>query len=709
MNGTNLPLPSQAKYHGSKVMLIPKILAWVIILLWLPIKSQAGKPTPAQLLHERAQAYAEKRFSDCVGDLGARQQAGMRNPDLWLFLHGQCSFYSGQFRQAHRSFDRLQKRFPHSPHAVLAAYRLADSSWAMAYRRRAVAEYRRAADLLPSPSVDPVVGLVHRYRYHCGKNHKRMQARLWRHLARQTPAHVLVEALRAEGSLPVLSFSDVMASARALHKARRWESALAVLDGAGKPSSQEQRFELAYRTGRILFDMRDRYPQALAMLQSAKDHAPDPTRAEQAWFYASRALGRLDRDPEAIASHLAMVARFPTGIHAARALYYAGWLEQNRGQCDLAMPWLEKVWAVYADSSWAVQARWYASWCHLRNRQWAKALAGLGAQVKLGSAETGGRALYWSAVAHQALGQVASAQAVWHKTIRRHPLSWYSLLSRLRLGSAAPPLPPPAPAPARAQPPLDDRLFVRSSELMRAGLSPLAGALLRHREADFLARRQEGLMSLLGAYRAVGEFHRPWLLTLRKFYGSLLRLPTTSTRERWDHAYPACHRDLLLQHTGDDHDLARFLQAIMRTESGFDAQALSVANARGLLQMIPPTARKVAAYQGLTYADEKLFEPSYNIQTAAWYIGRLLKKFHGQWPLAAGAYNSSAPAMMDWCRELGHMELDEFVESVPWTESRRYIKRVISAWARYAYLEGASLPALDLKLRADFLEDEIDF
>jgi len=177
----------------------------------------------------------------------------------------------------------------------------------------------------------------------------------------------------------------------------------------------------------------------------------------------------------------------------------------------------------------------------------------------------------------------------------------------------------------------------------------------------------------------------------------------------WNHSYPACERDLLKKHTGTDLSFVLFLQAIMRTESGFDPMALSVANARGLMQMIPPTTRVVAERLDLEYSDDRLFDPEFNIRTAAWYIGRLVKKFRRQWPLAAGAYNGGAPAMMNWCKKNGHLPLDAFVESIPWTESRRYTKRVTEAFARYAYLNGTPIPRLSLKVNPDFLDDGIDY
>jgi soluble lytic murein transglycosylase len=186
-------------------------------------------------------------------------------------------------------------------------------------------------------------------------------------------------------------------------------------------------------------------------------------------------------------------------------------------------------------------------------------------------------------------------------------------------------------------------------------------------------------------------------------------MPTSSTRAFWEHNYPACARDLLDRFAGKDPELVMLLQAIMRTESGFDPMALSKANARGLMQLYPPTASRAAQAMKIAYSRDRLFEPEYNVRMAAWLIGRLVTKFRRQWPLAASAYNGGAPAMMKWCRENGKLLLDEFVESIPWSESRRYAKRVTAAFARYAWLEGSPLPELRLVVNSDYLQDGIDY
>jgi soluble lytic murein transglycosylase len=666
-------------------------------------------PSPVDRLRQAAEAYRQGDYPKCAGLLDGFDRSRLLNPDATLFLEGQCRFYARDFQKALESFTRLTEAHPQSPHFVLAAHRRADCYLAMGAGGRAVAAYEKTAGLPKDRRTDRAVGLFHQAVSALGQNRVADAGKLLNQLRIQSPQHPLITRLPEEYTELALSLQDSLAVARALHRARLWEQALAVLDEAPAPRNRLQQYQLAYRTGRVLFDMRDRYEQAARMLDYARRYAPNAADAERAWFYASRALGRMDQDDRAIRSHLQMAKNYPKGQHAPRALYYAGWLELNQGRCPRALPILERVLAEYPESQWARNARWSVAWCRLQHKRWKQAIETLAPQTEETKPALAGRALYWTGVAQLELGLKQQAQKTWKQTIRRFPLTWYSLLARARLGKHAPEL--PRPKQAKKPPRVKSNLLARAGELCRADLGELAVVLLRHKEKGYLEKHESRgeLLALLDVYRRAGDFHRPWYLSLTRRISDLRRLPNRATRAIWDHSYPSCARNLLKKHAGEDLAFVLFLQAIMRTESGFDPLALSVANARGLMQMIPPTTRIVAGELGLEYGDDRLFEPDFNIRTATWYIGRLVKKFRRQWPLAAGAYNGGVPAMMKWCQKNGHLPLDAFVEAIPWTESRRYAKRVTEAFARYAYLNGTPLPRLVLQVNPDFLDDGIDY
>jgi soluble lytic murein transglycosylase len=136
---------------------------------------------------------------------------------------------------------------------------------------------------------------------------------------------------------------------------------------------------------------------------------------------------------------------------------------------------------------------------------------------------------------------------------------------------------------------------------------------------------------------------------------------------------------------------------------------LSYADAQGLLQMIPATTRRVAKTLGVPYDPGRLYEPAFNVQTASWYIGRLLQKFKGQVPIGAGSFNSGPRPVMKWLDQNGHREIDEFVELVPFTQTREYMKKVTENYARYRYLYENVLYEQPLVVDKQYVKDQLTY
>jgi soluble lytic murein transglycosylase len=124
----------------------------------------------------------------------------------------------------------------------------------------------------------------------------------------------------------------------------------------------------------------------------------------------------------------------------------------------------------------------------------------------------------------------------------------------------------------------------------------------------------------------------------------------------------------------------------MREESGYRPEVISVSGARGLLQLMPTTAERVAREQRLEgfHADD-LFLPSVNIRLGSAYLEGLLREFDGRKSAAIGSYNAGPQAVARWvARNTG--EDDEFVEEIPYNQTRAYVKRVMRSLHAYRVL-----------------------
>lgn len=139
----------------------------------------------------------------------------------------------------------------------------------------------------------------------------------------------------------------------------------------------------------------------------------------------------------------------------------------------------------------------------------------------------------------------------------------------------------------------------------------------------------------------------------------------------------------------------------MRQESGFDPDVVSPARAVGLMQIMPDTARPIADELALPRDDARLTSPPYAIRVGSRVLRKLLDQFHGSVPLAIAAYNGGAESVDRWSSRAPGMQLDTFVERIPFKETRDYVARVMGNLARYGYLaQGeAGVPGVDLEMK----------
>jgi soluble lytic murein transglycosylase len=105
------------------------------------------------------------------------------------------------------------------------------------------------------------------------------------------------------------------------------------------------------------------------------------------------------------------------------------------------------------------------------------------------------------------------------------------------------------------------------------------------------------------------------------------------------------------------------------------------------MQIIPPTGDRIAAALGVTgFEPVKLYDPAVNIRFGTWYLRSLVERFAGSRPLAIASYNAGPEAVTRWLGREGDLPPDEFVDSVPYGETRRYLRRVLRSYQMYRLL-----------------------
>ncbi len=294
------------------------------------------------------------------------------------------------------------------------------------------------------------------------------------------------------------------------------------------------------------------------------------------------------------------------------------------------------------------------------------------------------RGAYWSGRAAAAAND-GEAAASWYAAAAAHPDTFYGQLALAALDRPLPP-PPLAPVPSRAARAsyLNQELAAAAQQLHQVGQGDRTRPFLIH--LMDLAETPADLVML--AQLAAGiERRREAIQVAKRAAGRGLPMGTLAFPVRPLSSPPR---------NGVDAPEPALVLAIIRQESGFDSGATSSAGARGMMQLLPSTARHVARTTGVAYSRARLLEdPDYNIGLGQIYLAGLLERFEGSYPLALAAYNAGPNRVARWLRSYGdpragEIDMIDWIESIPFGETRNYVQRVIEAVPVYRRVLGTT-------------------
>ncbi len=276
------------------------------------------------------------------------------------------------------------------------------------------------------------------------------------------------------------------------------------------------------------------------------------------------------------------------------------------------------------------------------------------------------RAAYWQGRAAEAAGDDKAADA-FYQAAAQYPISFYGQLAASRIGHAALALrvaSPPAVGDARIQ-------AVRVAEYLFAiGARDIALPLALD------VSRNETSEAQVAAMGAVVERVRDAWATL-----AIGKTATQRGMALDETAFPTFGIPEY-QPLGKSADLA-VVYAIARQESEFEQRSLSTAGAKGLMQMMPATAKRTAAHVGVGYTDARLAsDPAFNAQLGAAHLGELLDEQGGSYILTFAAYNAGGKNVKDWIDAYGDprkpgVDPVDWIERIPFSETRNYVQRVM--------------------------------
>jgi soluble lytic murein transglycosylase len=287
--------------------------------------------------------------------------------------------------------------------------------------------------------------------------------------------------------------------------------------------------------------------------------------------------------------------------------------------------------------------------------------------------------------------------------VREHPASYYGLMARARLGQIDRAVAekvaaqieisfdPSPPWPLFAGPMGEDPHFQAAVELLRLGFAESVPAELLAVNRVHLS--EPALRLLIEVLARAGDTRSAHALARSSLRKELSGAITSQNLFVWQIAYPNAFRDPIERHCRTADVDPHLLLALIREESALDPKAFSWAGALGLSQLMLATARTVARPLKLQkVTQESLLEPDQNIRLGSWYLGTLIKRFEGNKAHALAAYNAGPQLVDRWRAERPQAELDEWIEAIPFSETRGYVKRVLRSYNTYKLLYARSAP-----------------
>jgi soluble lytic murein transglycosylase len=416
-------------------------------------------------------------------------------------------------------------------------------------------------------------------------------------------------------------------------------------------------------------------------------------KAEARFFYLS-SLRELGDEEQYFSLTAALVSEFPDSSWSEEALSNLGTYYILEDSDDDAARTFKELYQRFPSGARSERAAWKYGWWAYTEGHFAETV-----RIFESAAATFPRSdyrpsfLYWAARSHARLGQRPQADSRLRLIFTDYANSYYGRLAARRLEPRADALvrrddvrlASSAPAQMPDVKPIQTEPLIRL--LLANGLYDDALSELRY------AQRAWGNSPRLDAtiawvYNQKGELRRAISL-MRRTYPQFLtaggqELPT----EILQVIFPLAYWESIRRYSAA-HDLDPYLvAALIGQESTFDPGIRSVANAWGLMQLVPATGRRLARSVGIrNFSTAKLTDPEINIRLGTLYFSRLVAQFGGTY-YALASYNAGENRVVRWRAERPGMDEDEFIDDIPFPETQNYVKRVLGTAEDYRRLYG---------------------
>lgn len=502
--------------------------------------------------------------------------------------------------------------------------------------------------------------------------------KLWREYIGKNPdGRFAREIVAAMTSTPGILSSDQKLFANVLYAYGDWDKALQKYKDVGAGDTWFKQADCLFHLGRS--------GEAKELLLSSfkKDaDADDVARA-------ASLLARMGSRAEAISVWQKVLDNCPACQD--RALYNLAY----RAPESEALTYYKRLVTDFPDSDFAPESYWWIIWNKIKEGKTESALADLKkCAQKYDIARQSARFNFWIGKLEEKQDNTEAARKAYQQTAGKFGNSYYAWRARARLQALAGSKDPGFTAKCEGAP--DPYKYLQSNGNWTWPAPP---SLLTYKD---IATETDPTIACLSELQQWDECLdvlpqdklpelRSLCLVKLSMVNEAINLMAKSLRDmpvagrKWEYAYPLLHARLIKNESSAKQVDPLLTHSLIRQESRYNSDALSCSNAIGLMQLLPGTAMGVAKKLGLSLkSNDELHKPECNIKLGTDYLSGLISRFKGNAMLAVASYNGGPTAVSGWTRKFGTDDPDEFVENIPYTETRDYVREVFGGYWNYS-------------------------
>ena len=486
--------------------------------------------------------------------------------------------------------------------------------------------------------------------------------------------------------LPPATLAEHQHRADGLYKGRRWAPAAEEYQAMLAVAPAEEQAQINIQLANALMKQGENQKAKVALARIPDDGSE---ASAEKWYQSAEIARNANDDAELTTVLQHLRATTPTSPWLEAALFTAGNMYLLREDYDRAIDYYKEIHERFPNSSKASYAHWKCAWLSYRQNRPEQAKKYFDQQIEFyPTSNEVPNAMYWRGRMAENDHEYGLARAYYVKVTDRYRNYYYGVAARKRLATLPdaslvpvaslehiPSLTKIEPEALQTSPPEDDLHYNRSRLLENGGAIDLA---VRELQAGTTSGPSWEMVEIARMYTAAGEYYRALQALKRAINGYFAMDLKALPQPYWEGLFPRPYWDALRQYS-EANGLDPYLVAsLIRQESEFNPGAVSRANAYGLMQLLPGTGKGTARQVGLhNYKTDSLLDPTINIELGTKYFREMVDHFGGQIEYALAAYNAGSSRVEGWRSSGSYRDIEEFVESIPFTETREYVQAIV--------------------------------